>query len=65
MARDTFDMTPIESRDELVAWIEKGVKPKERFRVGTEHEKFGFRLADLRPLPYEGPDGIRAIFAKL
>ncbi len=42
MARDTVDLTPIESRDELVAWIEKGCKPKDRFRVGTEHEKFGF-----------------------
>jgi glutamate--cysteine ligase len=61
MARDTVDLTPIESRDELVAWIEKGVKPKERFRVGTEHEKFGFYVKDNTPVPYEGPRGIRAI----
>ncbi len=63
MARDTVDLTPIESRDELVAWIEKGVKPKERFRVGTEHEKFGFYRKDNTPVPYEGPRGIRAILA--
>jgi glutamate--cysteine ligase len=61
MARDTVDLTPIESRDELVAWIEKGVKPKERFRVGTEHEKFGFYRRDNSPVPYEGPRGIKAI----
>ncbi|MCZ8316034.1 glutamate--cysteine ligase [Phreatobacter sp.] len=61
MARDTVDMTPIESRDELVAWIEKGVKPKERFRVGTEHEKFGFYRATHAPVPYEGPRGIEAL----
>ncbi|MGU9980064.1 glutamate--cysteine ligase [Phreatobacter sp. HK31-P] len=61
MARDTVDLTPIESRDELVAWIEKGSKPKDRFRVGTEHEKFGFYRDDFTPVPYEGPRGIRAI----
>ncbi len=61
MARDTVDMTPIESRDELVAWIEKGVKPKERFRVGTEHEKFGFYRDTHAPVPYEGPRGIEAL----
>jgi glutamate--cysteine ligase len=61
MARDTVDLTPIESRDELVAWIEKGNKPKDRFRVGTEHEKFGFYRNDNSPVPYEGPRGIRAI----
>jgi glutamate--cysteine ligase len=61
MARDTVDLTPIESRDELVAWIEKGVKPKARFRVGTEHEKFGFYREDNSPVPYDGPRGIRAL----
>ena len=50
MARDQIDMTPIETRDELVAWLEAGCKPKARWRVGTEHEKFAFRLSDLRPL---------------
>ena len=29
----------------------------ERFRIGTEHEKFGFRLADLAAPPYEPTDG--------
>ena len=42
MARDVVDLTPIESRDELVAWFEKGSKPKAQFRIGTEHEKFAF-----------------------
>ena len=40
MARDQVDMTPIETRDELVAWLEAGCKPKAQFRIGTEHEKF-------------------------
>jgi glutamate--cysteine ligase len=61
MARDQVDMTPIESRDELVAWFEAGCKPKAKFRVGTEHEKFPFRVQDHAPVPYGGPRGIRAL----
>lgn len=61
MARDTTDMTPIETRDELVAWFEAGCKPKSAFRIGTEHEKFGFTTARNEPVPYEGPRGIRAL----
>jgi glutamate--cysteine ligase len=61
MARDQVDMTPIETRDDLVAWFEAGNKPKEQFRVGTEHEKFPFSLARHEPVPYEGPRGIRAL----
>lgn len=56
---------PIESKAELVADIEAGCKPREKWRVGTEHEKFGFRLTDLRPLPYGGPQGIMAMFEGL
>ena len=36
MARDQVDMTTIESREELVAWFEAGIKPKSQFRLGTE-----------------------------
>ncbi|MGO4337249.1 glutamate--cysteine ligase [Labrys sp. KB_33_2] len=61
MARDVIDSTPIGSRDELVAWIEKGVKPPSQFRIGTEHEKFPFRAGTHQPVPYEGPNGIRAL----
>jgi glutamate--cysteine ligase len=58
MARDQIDMTPIERRDELVAWFEKGCKPKSQWRIGTEHEKFPFTVNEHRPVPYEGPRGI-------
>jgi glutamate--cysteine ligase len=61
MARDQVDMTPIESRDELVAWFSAGEKPRERFRVGTEHEKFAFTLARNEPVPYQGARSIRAL----
>ena len=61
MARDVSDTTPIESRDELVAWFDKGPKPKADYRIGTEHEKFPFYRKDLTPVPYAGPRGIRAL----
>jgi glutamate--cysteine ligase len=61
MARDQIDMTPLTSRDELVAWIAAGEKPKDQFRIGTEHEKTPFRLAGHSPVPYEGADGIGAL----
>ena len=61
MSIDAFDATPVESRDQLVAFIASGSKPKEKWRVGTEHEKFGFRVSDLTPIPYDGPKGIRRL----
>src|SRR5437016_4776853 len=61
MARDVVDLTPIESRDELVAWFEQGCKPKEKFRVGTEHEKFAFTVDGHAPVPYEGRRSIRSL----
>lgn len=61
MARDQVDLTPIERRDELVAWLAQGIKPKSKFRIGTEHEKLAFTLAGHRPVPYQGRAGIRAL----
>src|SRR6201997_1525206 len=61
MARDEVDMTPIETRDDLVAWLAAGSKPKTRFRIGTEHEKFPFAVGRHEPVPYDGPRGIRAL----
>ena len=51
----------IDSRDELVAYLEAGSKPEEAWRIGTEHEKFGFNVRDHTPVPYEGEHGIRAL----
>src|SRR5712672_1979883 len=65
MARDQVDMTPIERRAELVAWFETGIKPPSEFRLGTEHEKFAFTVADNRPVPYEGASSIRSLLEGL
>ncbi len=61
MARDIVDMIPIETRDDLVDWIAKGAKPAEYFKIGTEHEKFPYFKNTFDPVPYEGPNGVRAL----
>jgi glutamate--cysteine ligase len=52
---------PITSRAQLVEYFASGSKPKSEWRIGTEHEKFVFDVNTLRPVPYEGPNGIGAI----
>jgi glutamate--cysteine ligase len=54
------DFTPIASVQQLADYLAVGCKPASEFRIGTEHEKFGFRLSDLASPPYE-PAGIRAM----
>lgn len=61
MARDTVDTTPLETRQQLLEALEGGCKPKEDWRIGTEHEKFGFYKTDFSPVPYDGETGIRAL----
>ena len=51
------DSTPITSVRQLADHIAAGCKPASAFRIGTEHEKFGFRLDDLAPPPYLPSDG--------
>src|SRR3981081_3898585 len=53
--------TPIENRRQLIEYFAVGNKPPTAWRMGTEHEKFGFHTATLKPLAYDGPDGIRAM----
>ncbi len=64
--QDIDDGAPrIESKDELIARIESGCKPKTDWRIGTEHEKFGFLKDGLRPLEYEGGSSVRAMLEGL
>jgi len=55
----------IGSRDELVAYLEAGSKPESEWRIGTEHEKFGFYTRDYAPVPYAGERGIKALLETL
>ena len=61
MARDTTDQTPITSVSELSTYLAQGSKPVEKFRIGTEHEKFAFFTADNSPVPYFGDASISAL----
>ncbi len=61
MARDTTDSRPIDGLDDLVGWIAKGNKPRDQWRIGTEHEKFPFYVDGNAPVPYGGNRGIRAL----
>lgn len=63
-ATDAVD-PPIESRDDLLAPFEKGAKPIEAWRIGTEHEKFVYRRDDHRAPSYEEPGGIRDLLMAL
>jgi glutamate--cysteine ligase len=56
---------PIESRDDLLSVFAGGEKPRERWRIGTEHEKFVYRQADHRAPSYDEPGGIRDLLTGL
>ena len=64
-----LDDTPLTSVRQMADYLAAGCKPPEQFRIGTEHEKFGFRRADLSPPPYFPADGqpgsIRDVLAGL
>ena len=53
---------PIEHHDQLAQYIAAGEKPRADWRIGTEHEKFGYLTDTLAPLPYDGPRSILALF---
>ncbi|MFW2853212.1 glutamate--cysteine ligase [Sphingomonas sp. TX0543] len=55
----------IESRDQLIASFAHGEKPKERWRIGTEHEKFVYSVADHHAPSWGEPHGIRALLTEL
>lgn len=49
----------IESKADLIGVFAKGEKPKEAWRIGTEHEKFVYRVSDHRAPSYDEAGGIR------
>ena len=56
---------PIESRADLLSVFEGGEKPSADWRIGTEHEKFVYRMADHRAPSYDEPGGIRDLLKGL
>ena len=57
--------SPIADRRELVEYIAGGERTRDAWRIGTEHEKFGFRFDDLRPPGFDGERGIEALLKGL
>ncbi|MCL6282817.1 glutamate--cysteine ligase [Ruegeria sp. 2012CJ41-6] len=56
---------PIERHEQLAEYLADGCKPKDQWRIGTEHEKFGYCKDTLKPLPYEGARSILAVLEGL
>ncbi|MDP3263536.1 MAG: glutamate--cysteine ligase [Tabrizicola sp.] len=56
---------PIESFAQLAAYMASGSKPKDQWRIGTEHEKFGWLTDTRAPLPYAGARSISVLFDEL
>jgi glutamate--cysteine ligase len=56
---------PIEHQDQLTEFLASGCKPKSDWRIGTEHEKFGYLADTHAPLPYDGPRSVRAVLEGL
>ncbi|CCQ74722.1 glutamate--cysteine ligase [Magnetospira sp. QH-2] len=56
---------PITDRRQLVEYLASGCKPRDQWKIGTEHEKFAYDLETLKPLEYEGPRGVRAVLERL
>ena len=57
------DAPLVESRADLIEVMAQGGKPRSEWRIGTEHEKHVFHSDPLRPVTYEGEQGIRALLA--
>ncbi|HPD93249.1 MAG TPA: glutamate--cysteine ligase, partial [Pararhodobacter sp.] len=56
---------PIEHRDQLAEYLASGCKPASDWRIGTEHEKFGYCKDSLKPLPYAGEHSILSVLEGL
>ncbi len=59
------DATVLTDVRQLNEWMAAGGRPKAEWRIGTEHEKFGFHTDTLSPLPYAGPRGIQVVLEGL
>jgi glutamate--cysteine ligase len=61
---DRAETAPL-TMEALVGAVSKGEKPRDRWRIGAEHEKFVFDRSTLTRPAYEGERGIRAMLEGL
>ena len=52
-------------KNDLINWFVEGCKPKKLFRIGTEHEKFVYKIDSLQPVSYNESSGIKNILKSL
>jgi len=52
---------PVSSIGDLIAYVKGAERPPDRWLIGVEHEKIGVRGPRYEPVPYYGPEGIRAL----
>ena len=55
----------IEKPEQMVEYLASGCKPKSDWRIGTEHEKFGYCKDTLKPIPYSGERSILTVLEGL
>jgi glutamate--cysteine ligase len=58
---DEHDAVPVRSFEDLRAYFDAG-KPRDQWRIGTEHELIGVIRDTGEAPPYDGPHGIGALF---
>ncbi|MCZ4353469.1 glutamate--cysteine ligase [Roseovarius aestuarii] len=56
---------PIEHHGQLAEYLEAGNKPAPDWRIGTEHEKFGYCKDTHQPIPYSGERSVLAVLEGL
>ena len=55
----------VEHYDQLVQYLSDGCKPRSDWKIGTEHEKFGFFKDTLKPIPYNGKGSVKSLLVGL
>lgn len=54
----------IRHKNQLLEFFHQSGKPREKWKIGTEHEQFIFQLPELRRAPYAGQRGISGLLHK-
>ena len=54
-----------QGRTQLIEFLSSGARAPDDWKIGTEHEKFGFRTDDLHPPTFDGERGIEALLKGL
>jgi glutamate--cysteine ligase len=62
---ETENKIAIEHKTQLVEYFEQGSKPREKWGIGTEHEKFMFRKNNFKRLVYGTGAGINTILTQM